>query len=439
MGVKESFLGKLLGNADKFSDEQVSQTITLLIENGVKHNATDIHLEPSDRFGMVRYRVDGTLRSTHKLPIAALPAVVEEIKVLANIHSDHRHLPHEGQFATLVGDEQFEVQVHTLPVVGGEKVVLHLLRKLTKPLPLETLGFWGQGLQSLQTALSRTHGLVLVGTPRRNGKTSTLHSMLKLITTPAISVATVESTLEYRVPGASQTLVRPHYGITYHQALQAALNQDPNVVMITSLTNKATTELAVQASVGGHMVLAGLHANNTSATLTHVRAMSDEPFLLTTAVRAVVSQRLVRALCLHCRERYLPSQEQIAELEKHFGVTSAATHRKLHELEQQAAQAGIDHNNHANTTPSHITALWRANDDGCEHCGHSGYRGVIAITEVLIPGEHTQKALLNREPATKIHAAALKDGFIPMELDGLVKALRGQTTAAEVIRACSFA
>lgn len=437
MGVKDSFLGKLLGNADKYSDEQVSQTITLLVENGVKHGATDIHLEPHERFGIVRYRIDGALRSTHKIPVAALPAVVQEIKVLAGIHSDQNHLAHEGQYATLVGDEEFEVQVNTLPVVGGEKVVLHLLRKLGKPLPLETLGFWGKGLQSLQTALGRTHGLILVGTPRRNGKTSTLHSMLQLVNTPNLGVATVESTLEYRVPGASQTIVRPHHGITFHQALQAALNQDPNVVMITSLADKPTAELAVQASIGGHLVLAGLHADNAASGLTHVRAMNEEPYLLATAIRAVVSQRLVRALCHHCRERYIPSTEQVAEIEKAFGVTTPAARRSVHELEQQAAQAGIDHNPHANTSPSHITALWRASDDGCEHCRHTGYQGVIAITEVLVPSDAVQKSLLEHETARAMHKAALKDGFIPMELDGLIKALRGQTTVAEVLRTFS--
>jgi type II secretory ATPase GspE/PulE/Tfp pilus assembly ATPase PilB-like protein len=434
MGVTDTFLGRLLGNADKYSNEQVSQTVTLLIEHGVKHGATDIHLEPHDRFGIVRYRIDGTLRSTHKLPVSALPAVITEIKTLAGLRTATTNLPQEGQYKVLVGEDEFEIQVHTLPVIGGEKVVLHILRRLNTPLTLQALGFWGHNLQLLQTALSRTHGLVLTGMPRRQGMTSTLHSMLKLITVPTLSIATVENAIEYRVAGASQTVVRPHHGITFHQALQATLNQDPNVVMITSLPNRPTTDLAIQASVGGHMVIAGLHANNAAATLAHVRSMTDEPFLLATALRAVVSQRLVRALCVHCRERFIPSPDQITQIEKAFGVVSPAARRKVNELEQAAMQAGIDHNKQVNTTPTHLTALWRAHDDGCEHCGHTGYVGMIAITEVLIPSEHTQKGILSQDPASKLHTAALQDGFIPMELDGLVKALRGQTTIAEVMR-----
>jgi type II secretory ATPase GspE/PulE/Tfp pilus assembly ATPase PilB-like protein len=434
MGVKDSFLGRLLGNADKYSDEQVSQTITLLIEHGVAHNATDIHVEPHDRFGIVRYRVDGTLRTTHKLPLNALPAVITEIKTLAGLHANTTHIPQEGQYQTLVGEDEFEVQVNSLPVLGGEKIVLHLMRRLSKPLGLNALGFWGPSLQSLQTALSRTHGLILVGAPRRNGMTSTMHSMLKLITVPSLGVATVENAIEYRVPGASQTVVRPHHGITFHQALQAALNQDPNIIMISSLPDQATAALAVQSSVGGHMVIAGIHANNAAAALAHIRSLSNEQFLLTTSIRAVVSQRLARALCLHCRERFIPGPDQVTEIEKTFGIIAPGARRKIHELEQAAMQSGIDTNKHSNTTTTHITGLWRANDDGCERCGHTGYRGVLAITEVMIPGEHTQKAILGQDPARKLHDAALRDGFIPMELDGLVKALRGQTTVAEVLR-----
>jgi type II secretory ATPase GspE/PulE/Tfp pilus assembly ATPase PilB-like protein len=437
MGVKDTFLGRLLGNADKYSDEQISQTITLLVENGIRHGATDIHIEPHERFAAVRYRVDGVLHQRHKLPVGALAAVTEEIKTLANMQPEQQHLPQEGQYATLVGEDQFEVQVHTLPVVGGEKVVLHLLRRLAKPPTLEALGFWGDALENLQTALSRTHGLIVVGMPRRSGATTTLHSMLQLVNVPALSIATVENALEYRLQGASQTVVRPHHGMTFYQGFQAALNQDPNIVMISSLPDHKTAQLAIQASVSGHMVVAGIHADNAAAALVHLRAMSDEPFLLTTTTRIAVSQRLVRALCIHCRERFAPSPEEIVEIEKAFGITTAAAHRKLHDLEQKAANAGVDHNKQANTTPAHIAALWRASDEGCESCGHSGYRGSIAITEVLIVTDHVQKALLGHEPANKLQEAALKNGFVPMEMDGLVKALRGQTTVAEVMRTFS--
>lgn len=434
MGVKDSFLGRLLKNADTYTDDQVTQTITLLVENGVKHGASDIHIEPHDHFAVVRYRINGQLHNRHKLPIAALPAVIDEIKTLADLHVRTEHLPQSGQYATLVGEDQMEVQVHTLPVVGGEKVTLHLLRRLAKPPTLETLGYWGQALQTIQTALSRTHGLIVVGMPRRAGQTTTLHSMLQLVSTPTLSIATVEGRLEYRLQGANQTIVKPHHGITYHQGLQAVINQDPNVVMLTSVPDKSTAELVVQSAVGGHLLIAGLSANNAATALTHVRALADEPFLLTTTVKAAVSQRLVRALCVHCRQRYIPSNEQVAELEKSFGITAAPARKTVHELESQAAAAGIDANKHANTSPSHITGLWRASDEGCEACSHSGYQGAIAIVEALPISEAVQKAILNHESASTIRAIALKEGFIPMELDGLVKALRGRTTVQEIMR-----
>jgi type II secretory ATPase GspE/PulE/Tfp pilus assembly ATPase PilB-like protein len=435
MGVKDSFLRRLLGNADKFSDEQVTQTINLLIEHAVKHRASDIHIEPHERFMMVRYRINGTLRGMHKLPVAAQAVVLARLKVLARLNETENELPLEGNYATLVGEDQFEVQVNTLPVVGGEKVVLHISQRLSQPPTLEALGYWGRGLRGLNHVLSRSHGLILVATPRRSGKTTTMHSMLQILNTPHVSIATVENSIEFHLKGASQTKVRPHHGLTFHDGLQAALNQDPNIVMISSLADKQTASLAVQAAAAGHLVIGGMHDESTTSALTQLRSLSEESLLMATTTRAAVSQRLLRRLCPECRERYIPSQEQIANLEESFGVATAAARRKVHELEQQAAAAGIGNNAHVNTTPSKITSLWRANDDGCEACNHTGYQGSVAMCEVLTLSDDLQKALLDHQHGNKLHAIALKDGFIPMGLDGLVKALRGETTVQEVLRA----
>jgi type II secretory ATPase GspE/PulE/Tfp pilus assembly ATPase PilB-like protein len=434
MGVKESFLGKLLGSADKFSSEQVSQTIGLLIEHGVKHRASDIHIEPHERFVLVRYRIDGALKGVHKLPVASLPAVAEQLKTLAHLHTDDNQIPQEGQYSCLVGEDQFEIQVNTLPVVGGEKLVLHLSRRLSKPLSLESLGFWGQSLQSLRDSLARPHGLILVASPRRSGKTTTLHSMLQILNTPSVSIATVESEIEYRLPGASQTQVKPQRGISFSEGMQAALNQDPNIVMVSSVPNKKTANLSVQAASSGHLVIGGLHADDACGALTHMRSMTDETYLLAACIRSVVSQRLIRKLCANCRERYIPSHEQVSEIEKTFGIATPAARRKVHELEQLAAKEGIDANQHINTSPAHITGLWRASEEGCEYCGHTGYQGVIAITETLQITSDLQKLLLAHKPADELLHVALKEGLIPATLDGLIKALRGQTTISEVLR-----
>lgn len=434
MGVKDSFLGKLLSSADKFSDAQVLQTINMLIEHAVKHRASDIHIEPHERFVLVRYRIDGLLKGIHKLPIASLPNVVEQIKTLAHLNPEDDFTPQEGQYATLVGEEQFEIQVTTLPVVGGEKVVLHINRRLSRPLSLEELGFWGKGLQVVRETLAHSHGLLVVATPRRSGGTTTMHSMLQALNTPSVSISTVEAAIEFRLSGANQTRVRPQHGITYYQGLQAALNQDPNVLMVGSLPDKQTADLAIQAAVGGHVVIAGIHSDSASSGLSHLRTMTDEPFLLATALRIVVSQRLVRQLCTHCRERYIPTAEQLSEVEKVFGINSPSARRKVHELEQQATREGIGDNNHSNTTASKIQNLWRANDEGCEACNHTGYQGAVAIVEVMQVTPPIQKELLDHSPARRLHTVALKDGFVPMALDGLVKALRGETTIAEILR-----
>jgi type II secretory ATPase GspE/PulE/Tfp pilus assembly ATPase PilB-like protein len=439
MGVKNAFLGRLLASSDKFSDEQVSQTINLLIEHAVTNHASDIHIEPHDRFVQVRYRIDNVLRSMHKLPLAALPAVVMQLKEQARLKTGQDHLPQEGQYAALVGEEQFEIQVYTMPVIGGEKAVLHLSRRLSKPPTLAQLGFWGNALHDLQQALTATHGLIVVATPRRNGKTTTLHSILQTINSPAISMATVEDSIEFRLPGASQTIANTRHGVNTATGLQAVLNQDPNVVMLSNLPDRQTANGAIQAAVGGHVIIAGMHADNAAKAVTQLQTMNDEDFLFASALKAAVSQRLVRHLCPDCAVFYAPQRDELHGVEKAFGIASQAARQKVHQLEQRAIRDGLGGSQKPATTPGGITHLWRASPDGCEHCNHTGYQGAIAIVEVLsAQNNDLETALLAPITADKVRKLALKDDFIPMELDGLIKALRGQTTLTELLRTLSM-
>ncbi len=439
MGVKNAFLGRLLSSSDKFSDEQVAQTINLLVEHGVKHGASDIHLEPHERFVQVRYRIDNHLKGMHKLPLAALPAISAQIKDLAGLDASADYLPGEGQYATLVGEEQFQIQATTMPVIGGEKIVLHISRRLSKPLTLEQLGFWGPSLDLISHTLTRSHGLIVVATPRRNGRTTTMHSILQMITTPAVSIATIEKDIEYRLPGISQTQVRPNNGVTFHDAFRAALNQDPNILLLSDLTDKATGDLVIQAASGGHLVIVGMHAGNTPVALAQLRTMTnEEPFLFAHAVQTGVSQRLVRKLCQRCRHSITPTREELHEVQKAFGITSAAHLQQVHDLDKQAVKEGLGGHQPA-TSPTGIIHLWKASDGGCEACNFTGYQGAVALVEVLeVNDNHAQDALLGSSIPDKIRRAALKDGFIPMELDGLIKALRGQTTITEVLRTLSL-
>jgi type IV pilus assembly protein PilB len=435
MGAKDMLTGRLLGNAQKFTDKQVAETLQMLVAHGVQRGASDIHIEPHERFVLVRYRIDGALRGVHKLPRPALAVILAQLKTLADLRVEEASAPQEGTYSLTIDDRRVDVRVATMPVIGGEKAVLHLTMERGKPLDLEHLGFWGDGLSALHTVLTQPHGLVVVAAPRHGGRISTLFSLLASLNSPLVSIATVETHPKHRLPGVNQTYLNS--GMSMQAGLQAALKQDPNIVMAADLPDTATAELAVHAATTGHLLLAGIHADSAAAALLRLRTAGIEPFLLTTALRAAIGQRLVRTLCPDCRERYALSNEEQRELAKRFGISGAAAFKRVHELERTMSPAIFGDVKQLSSTPAAITHLWRASSTGCETCDRTGYAGRTAITEVLQSTPGLQKALLSRDVLSiaDLQAAAVKDGFVPMALDGLVKALRGQTTIAEVLHA----
>lgn len=428
-------MGRLLGNAEKFTDKQVAETLTLLVRHGVERGASDIHIEPHERFVLVRYRIDGTLRGIHKLPRAALGTIMAQLKTLAKLSSQETHLPQEGEYEQNVDDKHVQVRVATMPVFGGEKAVLHLALERGAPADLAALGFWGDGLAALQAVLANPHGLVVVAGPRHSGVSSTLFSLLSALNNPMVSIATVESGAKHRLPGVNHTYLAG--GMLVPEALTAALKQDPNIIMLDNVPDGTTAELAVHAATTGHLVLAGLHADSSISALLRLRHAGIEPFVLVSGLRASIGQRLVRRLCTDCRERYAISDEERQQLEQSFGITTPAARKRVHELERAAAPAIFGDVKQLSSAPTHITHLWRASESGCPACDHTGYQGRTAIVEVLPSTDTLHRALLAREApsAPAIQAVIVKDGFIPMALDGLTKALRGQTTVAEVLRA----
>jgi type IV pilus assembly protein PilB len=435
MGAKDIFTGRLLGNAQKFTDKQVAESLMMLIEHGVKRGASDIHIEPHERFVLVRYRIDGALRGVHKLPRQVLPVILAQLKTMADLNIDETETPQEGTYTVSLEDKRVDVRVATMPVIGGEKAVLHLSLERGKPLELTHLGFWGAGLQAMQSLLAQPQGLVLVAAPRHSGRASTLFSLLASLNSPLVSIATVETHPKHRLPGVNQTYLAG--GMSTQGGLQAALKQDPNIIMLGDIPDSATAGLAVHAATTGHLLLAGIHADGAVAAVLRLRTAGIEPFLLVTALRAAIGQRLVRTLCPDCRERYSLSTEEQRELAKRFGITSAAAFKRVHELERLAAPAVFGDVKQLSSSPSAITHLWRASNIGCDTCERTGYTGRTAITEVLQNGDTLQKNLLGHEVLSiaSLQAIAVKDGFIPMALDGLVKALRGTTTVAEVLHA----
>jgi len=431
---------------DVAEDSPIAQTVNLIIEYGVKAGASDVHIEPRENYVAVRYRIDGILREANKLPRKVLGALVSRIKILSNLKIDEHRAPQDGRFKVQVSGQMFALRVSTLPIVDGEKVVMRILNESSKPATLEELGFWGEALHDLQHAIVQPHGMVLVTGPTGSGKSTTLFSVLSMLNTPSVNISTVEDPVEYRVPGTNQTQVNPIAGMTFGSGLRALLRQDPNIIMVGEVRDGETADLAVQAALTGHLVFSTLHTNNAATCLPRLLNMGVEPFLIASTVRVVVGQRLVRRLCTHCREIFTPDATILKQLEKVFSLSAGTDFKHLNELEASALADGIGKSNTAkaandagelSTTPTAITRLFKAHDDGCENCSHSGYKGRIGIYEVLTNTDETQKMIVSNTTSEVIQAQAIKGGMLTMQLDGFVKALRGETTIEEVLRVTS--
>lgn len=421
--------------SDVAEDSPIAQTVNIIIEYGIKSGASDIHIEPREDYVVVRYRIDGMLREANKLPRKVLGALVSRIKILSNLKIDEHRAPQDGRFKIEASGQVYALRVSTLPIVDGEKVVMRILNESSKAADFEELGFWGGALTVLKLAIVQPHGMVLVTGPTGSGKSTTLFSVLSMLNTPGVNISTVEDPVEYRIAGVNQTQVNPVAGMTFSSGLRALLRQDPNIIMVGEVRDGETAELAVQAALTGHLVFSTLHTNNAATCLPRLLDMNVEPFLIASTVRAVVGQRLVRRLCVDCREEVSPDAATLKQLEKSFGVEEFGGFKKLHELEQAALKDGIGKNNTTlSSTPSSITKLWKAHQDGCDNCSHSGYKGRIGIYEVLNNSENVQKLIVGNSTSEDIQRAAIQEGMLTMQLDGLVKALRGETTLEEILR-----
>jgi type II secretory ATPase GspE/PulE/Tfp pilus assembly ATPase PilB-like protein len=277
--------------------------------------------------------------------------------------------------------------------------------------------------------------MILVTGPTGSGKSTTLFSVLSMLNSPTTNISTVEDPVEYRIPGVNQTQVNPVAGMTFQSGLRALLRQDPNIIMVGEIRDKETAELGVQAALTGHLVFSTLHTNNAATCLPRLLDMGIEPFLIASTVRAVVGQRLVRRLCVNCREEFNPTSADLAQLSKTFGLDKAETMKRLHEYEVQAKDGNIGKNiKELGSTETKIATLWKAHTDGCAACNHTGYKGRIGIYEVLHNTETIQSLIVSNATSDKLQAAALDAGMLTMQLDGLVKALRGETTIEEILR-----
>jgi type IV pilus assembly protein PilB len=426
-----------INEEDLAEDSPTAQTVNLLIDYAVKAGASDIHIEPREDFVLIRYRVDGILREANKLPKKLLNPIVSRIKILSNLKIDERRAPQDGRFKIELNGQLHALRVSTLPVVDGEKVVMRILSEGAKALTLEELGYWGYALASINHAIAQPHGMLLVTGPTGSGKSTSLFSILSLLNKPSVNISTVEDPVEYKIVGANQTQVNPKAGMTFASGLRALLRQDPNIIMVGEIRDKETADLAVQAALTGHLVFSTLHTNNAATSLPRLLDMGVEPFLIASTVRAVVGQRLVRKLCPDCREQYQPDQAALKQLDHLFNLSNPATIKRLHDLEQQALSGGVGKDIPIGTSDSQILKLWKAHDGGCENCGHIGYKGRTGIYEVLPNSEAVQKLIVSSATSEDLQAEAVKEGMVTMQVDGFIKALRGQTSLEEILRVTS--
>ncbi|WP_082474812.1 type II secretion system ATPase GspE [Sphingomonas sp. Leaf343] len=383
----------LLDTAD---DAPAIRLINGIIADAARHGVSDIHIEPYETGLVVRMRIDGVLRETLRMPPHVAPVVVSRIKVMARLDIAERRIPQDGRMGLTLGGKLLDVRVSTLPSRAGERVVLRILDKENAGIDLDALGMTPSMFALLRGALAEPNGIILVTGPTGSGKTTSLYAALRLLNDGSRNILTVEDPVEYAVDGVGQTQVNAKVGLTFAAGLRAILRQDPDVVMVGEIRDRETAEIAVQASLTGHLVLSTVHTNDAVGAITRMRDMKVEPFLLASTLRAVIAQRLVRRLCPNCREP-VAARETVAPL---LGMDPEATVRRA---------------------------------VGCEKCGHSGYKGRIGVFEAVRVDE-TIRRLINEggdEQAISDHAFARTTNLATAARE-LV--LAGETTPEEAVR-----
>lgn len=387
----------------------VSNIVNQLLEYAVKSRASDIHIEPQEDRTRVRYRIDGILQEKILLPRGVHDALVSRIKILSVLKIDEKRLPQDGRFTFTYGNQQVDLRISTVPTVFGEKVVMRLLPKSTVAPTLMELGLGGSSLKSLESQLTRPHGIILVCGPTGSGKTTTLYSILTGVSTTKVNVVTVEDPVEYQISGVNQVQVNPAVGLTFASTLRSFLRQDPNIIMVGEIRDAETAELAIQAALTGHQVFSTIHTNSSSGAPPRLLDMGVEPFLLTSALNVVVGQRVVRKICPHCKVEMntLPEAE---------GNVKSVLGRLL--------PLSVQGNNRIK--------LFKG--QGCSFCGHTGYLGRVGIFEVLVVTEIIAKLILEHASSSALEKAAIDVGMVTMKQDGYLKVLQGVTTMEEILR-----
>lgn len=419
---------------DVAEDSPIAKTVNLLLEYAIRSSASDIHIEPREEFIQIRYRIDGVLKEVNRLPKNIASALVSRVKILSNLKIDERRVPQDGRFKIKLGGKQYAFRVSTLPISNGEKIVMRILDETNEALPLDKLGYWGKSLEVINNALEEPDGMILVTGPTGSGKSTSLFSVLSRMNTPSVNISTIEDPIEYKIPGVNQTQTNAKAGMTFASGLRALLRQDPNIIMVGEIRDGETANLGVQAALTGHLVFSTLHTNNAATCLPRLLDMGIEPFLIASTVKAVVGQRLVRRLRHKTREQFTPDEEMKKSVIELFHLREGQTFKHIHELEKQAAAMGIGGDTPLSTDEKGIKFLWRNKEDDNEEGAHNGYKGRVGIYEVLGVSVPIQRMITSNATSNEIQDVAIEEGMLTMQADGLIKALRGETTIEEVLR-----
>jgi general secretion pathway protein E len=386
---------------DIASKAPVIKLVNLILFEAAKARASDIHIEPFEKELSVRYRIDGVLYEALTPPKQYQSAITSRIKIMANLNIAEKRLPQDGRIKIRITDREIDLRVSLIPVSFGERIVLRLLDRSAQIYSLHDLGMSDDRLALFARLLKLTHGIILVTGPTGSGKTTTLYAALSAVNSKEQNIITVEDPVEYQMPGIGQIQVNPKIGLTFASGLRSILRQDPDVVLIGEMRDHETAEIAIQASLTGHLVFSTLHTNDAAGAITRLVDMGVEPYLVSSSVVGIMAQRLVRTICPHCRESFQPTEEALKEI----GLT-------LDDIPDRTLYRG----------------------QGCEKCFNSGYMGRSGIFEILLVDDEIRRMILERTNTGVIKKAALKKGMRTLRMDGARQVREGNTTIEEVVR-----
>ncbi|MGH8935153.1 MAG: GspE/PulE family protein [Acidimicrobiia bacterium] len=400
-GVEE--IADLAGLESAVEEAPVVKLVNTLITRAASERASDIHIEPGERELRIRFRIDGVLHDVMRSPRSIANAVVSRLKIMADINIAERRIPQDGRVSLRVGGRQIDLRVATLPTVFGEKVVMRILDKSNTLLDLTDLGFMPDSLSRYEKGFRQPYGTILVTGPTGSGKSTTLYATLNVLNRPEVNIITVEDPVEYRLSGISQVQVNRKAGLTFASALRSILRSDPDIILIGEIRDHETALIAVESALTGHLVLSTLHTNDAPSSIGRLIEMGVEPFLVSSAVDAILAQRLARRLCLKCREEYQPTMDALREVGWDFGEDD-----------------------------EELPVLFRP--VGCKGCSNTGYRGRLALHEVMLITEDIERLAVERRSSEEIKKVAVTQGMRTLREDGLAKVRLGSTSLEEILR-----